>query len=125
MDESLSSSEAALDTARAVDREWWKGFLAKQQVLGVSASALDLLRDYVLDKPFQSNSQRDRVNKTVDASIPQGRVLGLLWNVYFADFHIVPESHSYADKCTLVFTYSRGNASYSQVHQSTAYRYIS
>ena len=45
----------------------------------------------------------------VEASVPQGSVLGLiLWNIYFNDFlQSVPSASAYADDCTLSWTYAR------------------
>ena len=45
----------------------------------------------------------------VEASVPQGSVLGpLLWNIYLNDIlQLIPQAYAYADDCTLTFTCSR------------------
>lgn len=98
----------ALDIAGAFDRVWHQGLLTKLQALGLCDNALALIGDYLLERSLQVvihgvNSSTHKIG----ASVPQGSVLGpLLWNVYFNDLlNLVPESHAYADDCTLTIRY--------------------
>ena len=43
---------------------------------------------------------------SVGAGVPQGNVLGLLlWNVFYNDLQLIPETHAYVHDCTLAFPY--------------------
>ena len=103
----------ALDIAGAFDRVWHKGLLAKLEQLGVTGHLLELLTSYLAGR-----SLRVVVNGStsatypVEASVPQGSILGpLLWNVFFNDLlQSLPVASAYADDCTLSQSYNREEA---------------
>ena len=100
----------ALDIAGAFDRVWHRGIITKLKSFGLDGNLLMLLQDYL-----QGRSLRVVINghtsdeHPVEASVPQGSVLGpLLWNIYLNDIlQLIPQAYAYADDCTLTFTCSR------------------
>lgn len=102
----------ALDIAGAFDRVWHQGIITKLRSLGVCGDLLQLLQDYLYGRTMQVVVNGHTSSEfPVNASVPQGSVLGpLLWNIYFNDIlQLIPEAYAYADDCTLTFTCDRTN----------------
>ena len=97
----------ALDIAGAFDRVWHKGLIAKLKSLGISGNLLLLLQDYLQGRTLQVVVNGSTSSEyPIEASVPQGSVLGpLLWNVFLNDIlQLIPQAHAYADDVTLSFT---------------------
>ena len=97
----------ALDIAGAFDRVWHNGLLAKLKCLGIDGELLDLMASYLQDRNFKVVvGGYESTEHTIQASVPQGSVLGpLLWNIFFDDIlHLISEAQAYADDCTMHFT---------------------
>lgn len=110
LDEGCDTYVTALDIAGAFDRVWHRGIIAKLHSLGIDDKLLSLLHDYRKGRSLQAAINGHTSEYPVEASVPQGSVLGpLLWNVYFDDIlQLVPQAQAYADDCTLSFTCRRG-----------------
>ena len=107
LDKGKETYVIALDIAGAFDRVWHGGLISKIKSLGIDGNLLGLIGNYLSDRTLHVvlNGHTSSEHK-IEASVPQGSVLGpLLWNIYFDDIlHLIPEAHAYADDCTLDFT---------------------
>ena len=99
----------ALDIGVAIDRVW---LLAKLKQLGVTGWLLELFSSYLYGRSLRAVvSGCTSATFPVDASVPQGSILGpLLWNIYFNDLQCLPVASANADDCTLSPTYTREEA---------------
>ncbi|XP_063603574.1 uncharacterized protein LOC134779374 [Penaeus indicus] len=100
----------ALDIAGAFDRVWHRGLLAKLQARGISSNLLRLFDNYLTGRTLKVVIGGQSSQKyPVEASVPQGSVLGpILWNIYIDDMlREHPEINAYADDCTLSVSYQR------------------
>ncbi|XP_063609421.1 uncharacterized protein LOC134783471 [Penaeus indicus] len=100
----------ALDIAGAFDRVWHRGLLAKLQARGISSNLLRLFDNYLTGRTLKVVIGGQSSQKyPVEASVPQGSVLGpILWNIYIDDMlREDPEINAYADDCTLSVSYQR------------------
>ena len=106
LDSGIDTYVIALDIAGAFDRVWHAGLLAKIKSYGIDDEILDLITDYLKDRLFKVvvSGFESREHK-IEASVPQGSVLGpIFWNIFFDDIlHLVPEAQAFADDCTLSF----------------------
>ena len=112
LDKGTDTCVIALDIAGAFDRVWHKGITAKLESLGITGDLLQLLQDYLQGRTLQVVvNGRTSSEYPIEASVPQGSVLGpLLWNVYLNDIlQLIPQAHAYADDCTLSFTLDNQN----------------
>ena len=108
--DTLDAGIPPLDIAGAFDCVWHRGLTAKLEQMGITGDLLHLFSSYL-----SGSSLRVAVNRCtsasfpVEASIPQGSVLGpILWNIYFNDLlQSAPSASAYADDCTLSWTYAR------------------
>ena len=112
MDAGNDTLVVALDIAGAFDRVWHRGLVAKLYAKGIQGDLLDLLKDYLTARTLRvvvagHGSQQ----YPVEASVPQGSVLGpILWNIYIDDLlQEHPEISAYADDCTISISYRREN----------------
>ena len=110
LDSGRPSLVIALDIAGAFDRVWHRGLLAKLEQLGVTGRLLELFSSYLQGRSLRvvvSGCTSDTF--PVEASVPQGSILGpLLWNIYFNDLlQSLPVASAYADDCTLSHSYTR------------------
>ena len=100
----------ALDIAGAFDRVWHGGLLEKLRAKGIHGDLFKLLGNYLCGRSLQVviNGQASE-HLPVEASVPQGSVLGpVLWNIYVDDLlRQLPAVSAYADDCTLSCTYPR------------------
>ena len=119
LDNGTETYVIALDIAGAFDRVWHDGLLAKIRSYGIDDALLDLITDYLRDRflkvvvsGFESKEHK------IEASVPQGSVLGpLFWNIFFDDIlHLVPEAQAFADDCTLSFECKDKNHSQTIYH---------
>ena len=110
LDDSLDTIVVALDIAGAFDRVWHAGLLEKLRAKGIQGDLLLLLGDYLQGRTLQVviNGQAS-IALPVEASVPQGSVLGpVLWNLYVDDLlQQLPAISAYADDCTLYRSYHR------------------
>ena len=110
LDEGLDTIVVALDIAGAFDRVWHGGLLEKLRAKGIQGNLLQLLGNYLQGRTLHVvvNGQASD-SLPVEASVPQGSVLGpVLWNIYVDDLlRQLPAVSAYADDCTLSFTYPR------------------
>ena len=110
LDGGLDTVVVALDIAGAFDRVWHRGLMEKLRAKGIQGNLLQLLGNYLQGRTLQVvvNGQASE-SLPVEASVPQGSVLGpVLWNVYVDDLlQQLPAVSAYADDCTLSFTYPR------------------
>ena len=110
LDNGLDTAVVALDIAGAFDRVWHGGLMEKLRAKGIQGDLLLLLKDYLRGRTLQVvvNGQASD-SLPVEASVPQGSVLGpVLWNVYVDDLlQQLPSVSAYADDCTLSITYPR------------------
>ncbi|XP_063596231.1 uncharacterized protein LOC134773084 [Penaeus indicus] len=100
----------ALDIAGAFDRVWHRGLLAKLQARGISSNLLRLFDNYLTGRTLKVVIGGQSSEKyPVEASVPQGSVLGpILWNIFIDDMlREHPEINAYADDCTLSISYQR------------------
>ena len=113
----------ALDIAGAFDRVWHKGLIAKLKSLGISGDLLLLLQDYLQGRTLQVVVNGSTSSEyPIEASVPQGSVLGpLLWNIYLNDIlQLIPQAYAYADDVTLSFSCdSQNHAETTQYINST------
>ena len=106
LDRGIDTYVIALDIAGAFDRVWHAGLLAKIKSYGIDNEIFDLITDYLKDRFFKvvvnGSESREHI---IEASVPQGSVLGpIFWNIFFDDIlHLVPEAQAFADDCTLSF----------------------
>ena len=106
LDHGIDTYVIALDIAGAFDRVWHAGLLAKIKSYGIDNEIFDLITDYLKDRFFKvfvnGSESREHI---IEASVPQGSVLGpIFWNIFFDDIlHLVPEAQAFADDCTLSF----------------------
>ena len=110
LDSGRPSLVIALDIAGAFDRVWHKGLLAKIEQLGITGQVLELLSNYLQGRSLKVVvNGRTSAAHPVEASVPQGSILGpLLWNIYFNDLlQSLPVASAYADDCTLSHSYNR------------------
>ena len=106
LDRGIDTYVIALDIAGAFDRVWHAGLLAKIESYGIDDEILDLITDYLKDRFFKVVvSGSESKEHKIEASVPQGSVLGpIFWNIFFDDIlHLVPEAQAFADDCTLSF----------------------
>ena len=110
LDGGLDSLVVALDIAGAFDRVWHAGLIEKLRAKGIQGDLLVLLKDYLQGRTLQVviNGQTSGPSP-VEASVPQGSVLGpILWNIYIDDLlQQLTTVAAYADDCTLSRTYCR------------------
>lgn len=110
LDDGLDTVVVALDIAGAFDRVWHEGLLEKLRAKGIQGDLLCLLGNYLQGRTLQVvvNGQASE-SLPVEASVPQGSVLGpVLWNIYIDDLlQQLPSVSAYADDCTLSCTYPR------------------
>ncbi|KAG7155656.1 RNA-directed DNA polymerase from mobile element jockey-like 32, partial [Homarus americanus] len=111
LDNGLDTLVIAFDIAGgAFDRVWHRGLLEKPRAKGIERNLLLLLTDYLRGRTLRVvvNGQTSR-DFPIDASVPQGSVLGLiLWNIYIDDLlQHMPVVSAYADDCTLTCSYPR------------------
>ena len=106
----LNNLVVALDISGAFDRVWDAGLVEKLHAKGIQGDLLVLLQDYLQERIFQVviNGQSSRPF-TIQASVPQGSVLGpILWNIYIDDLlRQLSTVAAYADDCTLSCSYCR------------------
>ena len=110
LDAGRPSLVIALDIAGAFDCVWHQGLLAKLQQLGITGDLLSLFSSYLSDRSLSVVvNGHTSASFPVEASVPQGSVLGpILWNVYFDDLlQSTAAAAAYADDCTLSWTYER------------------
>ena len=101
----------ALDIAGAFDCVWHRGLTAKLEQLGITGNLLHLLSSYLTGRSLRvAVNGHASASFPVEASVPQGSVLGpILWNIFFNDLlQCTPSASAYADDCTLSWTYERG-----------------
>ena len=110
LDEGLDTLVVALDIAGAFDRVWHAGLVEKLRAKGVQGDLIVLLQDYLEGRTLQVvvNGQSSEPSP-VEASVPQGSVLGpVLWNIYIDDLlRQLSSVAAYADDCTLSRSYCR------------------
>ena len=110
LDDGKDTVVVALDIAGAFDRVWHGGLIEKLRAKGIQGDLLQLLGNYLHGRTLQVvvNGQASE-SHPVEASVPQGSVLGpVLWNIYIDDLlRQLPAVSAYADDCTLSFTYPR------------------
>ena len=112
LDQGKDTFVIALDIAGAFDRVWHHGLITKLNSLGVRGHLLLLLQDYLRGRYLSVVMNGQSSNEhPISASVPQGSVLGpLLWNAFFNDLlQLIPETHAYADDCTLTFPCNSGD----------------
>ena len=108
LDEGHATVVVALDIAGAFDRVWHGGLMEKLRAKGIQGDLLLLLGDYLQGRTLHvAINGQESDSMPVEASVPQGSVLGpILWNVYVDDLlHQLPAVTAYADDCTLSCTY--------------------
>ena len=110
LDDGQDTVVVALDIAGAFDRVWHGGLLEKLRAKGIQGDLLLLLGNYLQGRTLQVvvNGQASE-SLPVEASVPQGSVLGpVLWNIYVDDLlQQLPAVSAYADDCTLSCSYPR------------------
>ena len=110
LDDGMDTVVVALDIAGAFDKVWHRGLLEKLRAKGIQRGLLRFLGNYLQDRSLKVavNGQTSE-SLPVEASVPQGSILGpLLWNVYVDDLlRLLLAVSAYADDCTLSYTYPR------------------
>ena len=110
LDEGRDTVVVALDIARAFDKVWHRGLLEKLRAKGIPGGLLHLLWNYLEDRSLSvAVNGETSESLPVEASVPQGSILGpLLLNIYVDDLlQLLPAVTAYADGCTLSYSYPR------------------
>lgn len=98
-----------LDVARAFDKIWHLGMVAKLIDFGFDVNQIYLLENYLTNRTFKIRSQNQTsTSKRILAGIPQGSILGpILYIIYVSDFPIQKHHNSltafYADDTGILY----------------------